>query len=270
MGIPLLQGRIFDAVEVANGHPVAVVDEHLANRLWPGETALGKSLGSRVGQVPATQRWYEVVGVVGAIRGPLSEGDPYAFAYFPWPQEPTPSTEVILIGRGRLPDQQLVASLREVAGQADANIGVLRARMVSELIDQRRYPRRLAAELLGFCALGGLVLAAGGLYGVLAYAVAQRRREIGIRAALGAGRGDLVRMVVKEGAAVVGVGSIIGVPLAWIGMRIASHYLLPIPAFDVLTVGIALLAVGGVALAACYVPARRAARVDPIEVLRVL
>ena len=142
--------------------------------------------------------------------------------------------------------------------------------MVSQIIDEQRYPRRLAATLLGFCALGGLALAASGLYGVLSYAVAQRRRELGIRAALGAQRRDLVLLVVKEGAAVAGIGSIVGIPLALIAMQIASHYVLPIPAIDVLTLGIAPLAVGVLALAASYLPARRAARVDPIDVLRAL
>jgi putative ABC transport system permease protein len=213
-------------------------------------------------------RAYEVVGVVGAIRGPLSEGDSYAFAYLPWPQESR--SDLILIGRGRGTDQQILTSLRDVAKQADADIGVLQTRMMSRLFDDSRYPRRLAAKLLGFCALGGLILAASGLCGVLSYAVAQRRRELGIRVALGARHRDLVLLVVKEGAAVAGIGSIIGIPLAWIALRIASHYLLPMPALDVLTLGIAPLAVSVVALAGCYFPARRAARVDPIAVLRAL
>ena len=114
------------------------------------------------------------------------------------------------------------------------------------------------------------MLAASGLYGVLSYAVAQRRRELAIRTALGAQRRDLVRLVLEEGAAVAGIGSIIGIPLALIAMRIASQHVLPIPAFDGLTLGIAPVAVSVVALAACYFPARRAARVDPIDVLRAL
>jgi predicted permease len=268
MGIPLLQGRVFDPVEIANGHPVAVVDEELARRLWPGERAVGQSFASYSGGLVSTLRSYEVVGVVGAVRGPLSEGDSYAFAYLPWPQEPPP--DPILIGRGRVTGQQILTSLRDVAKQADADIGVLQTRMISRLFDDSRYPRRLAAKLLGFCALGGLLLAASGLYGVLSYAVAQRRREIGIRAALGARHRHLVLLVVKEGAAVAGIGSIIGIPLAWIALRITSHYLVPMPALDILTLGFAPLAVSVVALAACYFPARRAAGVDPIVVLRAL
>jgi putative ABC transport system permease protein len=206
--------------------------------------------------------------VVGAIRGPLSEGDPFAVAYLPWPQEPIP--DLVLIGRGRASDHQLLTSLRAVARQADAQIGVLHSRLLSRLIDDSRYPRRLAATLLGFCALGGLLLAASGLYGVLSYAVAQRRRELGIRAALGARHRDLMLLVVREGAAVAAIGSIIGIPLALIAMRVASHYVLPIPLPDVFTLAIAALTVSAVAIAGCYLPARRAARVDPITVLRAL
>ena len=271
MGIPLLQGRVFDDPEVATGRRVAVVDESLAARLWPGQSAIGKSLATyrtgEAGQVDIMRlTWSEVVGVVGAIRGPLSEGDTYAFVYLPWPERPVDYP--ILVSRGR--GAQFVESLRDLTRRTDANFGVLQTQMVSQRINERRYPRRLAATLLGFCALGGMALAASGLYGVLSYAVAQRRRELGIRAALGAGRRDIVLIVLKEGAAVAGIGSIVGIPLALFAIQIASHYVLPIPAVDVITLVIAPLAVGALALAACYLPARRAARVDPIDVLRAL
>ena len=154
--------------------------------------------------------------------------------------------------------------------QADANIGVLETRMVSESIDEQRYSRRLAAELLGISALGGVGLAMCGLYGVLSYAVAQRRREFGVRVALGAQGRDIGLMVIAEAVVVTLAGSIVGIPLALLALRIGSHYLLPIPAIDAVTLCLAPLALGTLALAACYLPARRAARADPIEVLRAL
>jgi hypothetical protein len=266
LGIPVLQGRVFEAREAATGHAVAVVDERLAARLWPGQSALGRFVARY--EPSANLVWHQVVGVVGAIRAPLSTGETHPVVYVPWSRRPT--MQLVLIGRGRGSDAQLLASLRDLVQRADSNIGVLQARMVSQRIDERRSLRRLAAELLAFCAIGGLALAMCGLYGVLSYAVAQRRRELGVRLALGAQRRDISLMVVKEAAVVAAAGSVAGIPLALIAMQIASHYVLPIPALDVLTPGIALAAVSVVALAACYVPARRAARVDPIDVLRAL
>ena len=266
LGIPLVQGRIFDDGEVANGHAVAVVDEELANRLWPGESAIGKGIAAHVGVDLSTQRWYEVVGIVGAVRGPLSEGERYAFAYLPWPQ--APMADQILIARGRSSDLELLATLRGIAERADSGIGVLKARMVGDLVDERRYTRRVAAELLGFCAIGAVALAASGVYCVLSYVVAQRRRDLGIRAALGAGQADLVRLVVKEGVVIAALGAAFGVPLAVVGTRIASHYLVPIPTPGVMTFIAATVVATAVAILACYLPARRASLVDPLDVLR--
>ena len=121
--LKVLQGRISDPAAAANEHPVAVVDEHLASRLWPGESAPGRSLATYV-PTDRSLKWHEVVGVIGAIRGPLSEGYP-DLPYFPWSQAQV--SNLVLIGPGRMPDQQLLASLREVAGEADPDVGVLQA-----------------------------------------------------------------------------------------------------------------------------------------------
>jgi ABC-type antimicrobial peptide transport system permease subunit len=214
----------------------------------------------------------EVIGVVGTVRGPLSAGAPHAFVYVPMAQDASGTTTYLfgetLIARGHGTDAQTILTLRNAVAQADPEMGVIQARMISDLVNERRYPRRLAAGLLGFSGLVALLLASVGLYGVVSYSVAQRIKELGIRAALGADRSDIARLVVKEGVRVAAVGSMLGFVLAYIGIRVTSHLVLPIPSMDAGTLIGAPLILAAVILAACYLPARRAARVDPMMVLR--
>ena len=280
LGIPLRRGRTFDSRDREDTAKVAAVDEALAARLWPGKEAVGQHLAfysSPAGPGVRTRPpvWMEVVGVVGAVRGPLSEGGPHAFAYVPLTQGQAATSAYsayvfgeTLIARGHGTNAQTIQTLRDAVAQADPEIGVIQSRMISDLINEQRYPRRLAAGLLGFSGLVGLLLASVGLYGVVSYSVAQRVRELGIRAALGADRSDIARLVVKEGLRVAAVGSVLGFVLAYIGIRVTSHLVLPIPSMDGGTLIAAPLVLTAVILTACYIPARRAARVDPMVVLR--
>jgi putative ABC transport system permease protein len=215
-----------------------------------------------------------VVGVVGAVRGPLSEGWPYSFVYHPVAQDDSNVGSISavlgmkLLGRGRDTNAQLVRTLRDAVARADPDLGVVQSRMISDVVNEQRYPRRVAAGLLTVAGFVGLLLASVGLYGVVSYSVAQRLKELGIRAALGADRGDIARLVIREGLTVAVVGSVLGLILAFIGIRTTSHLVLPIPSVDAFTLTTAPVILGLVVLAACYLPARRAARVDLMVVLR--
>jgi predicted permease len=278
LGIPLLQGRNFGARDAPTSPKVTIVDEELASRLWPAQSAIGRYLAFYTTPPPGSTRrqapvWREVVGVVGAVRGPLSEGWPYSFAYAPAAQDDQMPYAYIhgeaLIARGRGSDRDLIRTLREVVAQADPGLGIIQSRMLSDVVNERRYPRRVAATLLVFSGLAGLLLAGVGLYGVVSYSVTQRLKELGIRAALGADRGAIARLVVKEGLGVAAVGSVFGSILAYAGIGLTAHLVLPIPSVDVSAWIAGPIVLGIVVLAACYLPARRAARVDPMVVLRV-
>jgi putative ABC transport system permease protein len=271
LNIPLLLGRGFDSLDASGKSKVAIVDETLGARLWPGESPIGRYLALNLGGPPGTSKnvpdWLEVIGVVGAVREPLSEGDAMPFLYTPNPAlDPFGSFIVV---RSRVGSSQLLQTLRDAVGRVDERVGVLQVRTLTSAIDDVRYPRRIAASLLGFSGLIGLVLAAIGLYGVVSYSVAQRLKELGIRAALGADRADIARLVVKEGVTTAAVGAGLGLIAAFILIRIASNQVMPMPIPDLTTLIVAPVLLGAVILIACYIPARRAARVEPMVVLRV-
>jgi predicted permease len=277
LGIPFLRGRNLDSRDTAASPRVTIVDEQLASRLWPGQSAIGRYLATYTTPSPGSTRqqlpvWREVVGVVGAVRGPLSEGWPYSFAYAPATQDDQMPYAYVhgeaLIARGRGSDAELIRALRGAVAQADPDLGIIQSRMLSDVVNERRYPRRVAAALLVFSGFAGLLLAGVGLYGVASYSVAQRLKELGIRAALGADRADIARLVVKEGLSVAAVGSVFGLILAYAGIRVTAHLVLPIPSVDASAWIAGPVVLGIVVLTACYIPARRAARVDPMVVLR--
>jgi len=279
LGIPVKQGRGIDAHDGPNTPKVAVINELVASRLWPGESPIGhylaytsgSSTGPR-GQV-ANQKppdWLEVVGVVGAVTSPLSEGAAKPFVYTPLTQASGGLGYPMIVARGRGTTAQTVDLIRGEVARLDGEVGMIQARTIGAAVDEMRYPRRLAAGLLGFSGLVGLLLASVGLYGVVSYSVVQRLKELSIRAALGADRRDITMLVMKEGARAAAVGAAFGLVLAFIGIRILSNQVMPIPALDLTTVLGAPALLGVVILAACYIPARRASRVDPMDVLRGL
>ncbi|HEY7475734.1 MAG TPA: ADOP family duplicated permease [Vicinamibacterales bacterium] len=278
LGIPFLQGRGFEAGDERGTPRVAIIDEAFAAQQWPGQNPIGRQLALSGGPsmspagVPGPPKppdWLEVVGVVGAVQTPLSEGAPRPFVYLPRAGQSSLLREVI-IARGRIDNVKLIETLRRTVAQADPRAGIMQARMMTAAIDEMRYPRRIAASLLGFAGLVGLILASIGLYGVVSYSVAQRVRELGIRAALGADRTDLTWLVVKEGGAAAAVGIALGFILGYLAIRITSNQVIPIPRADVTTLVAAPVLLGIVILLASYLPARRAARVDPMDVLRNL
>jgi hypothetical protein len=268
MGMRVLRGRAFDERDTMTSPKVAIVSAALARLLWADADAIGR----RVALSNTTREraeWLDVVGIVNDVSPVLQELGENPFIYLPLSQQwRMDATRVI--GRPASDRAAAIAALRNAIEAADPGLTVTRVRTMEQEVDEILYPRRLAAAILAACSLLGLTLACVGLYGVVAYSVAQRQREIGIRSALGAGRRDIVRLVVGEGIVVLAAGVIIGFALAVIALPAVSNLVIAVPgpgAWILMTVP-ALLAV--VVLAACALPARRASRVDPASALRSL
>jgi putative ABC transport system permease protein len=268
MGFHLRAGRTFDERDAIGSRNVAIVSEALAARLWTDRQPLGKQVGFvRIG-APQPD-WLEVIGVVNEVHPILDETDETPQVYVPVRQQWRPESSYLVV-RGKGDQTALVGELKKAVSGTDPHAEVWRAQTMRQIIAEILYPRRTAAAVLTAAGLIGLALACIGLYGVVAYSVAQRLREIGIRATLGAGRRDLVVLLLKDGAAMIVVGCLLGLILAVVAQRITAHLLPGLPAIDVISFLIVPPALGLVVLLACYLPARRAAAADPSQILRTL
>jgi hypothetical protein len=248
---------------------VAVVSQSVAQRLWPGRDAVGRTL-LLVNEFPAATEKpesYAVIGVAGEVQPVLHEGGPRPYVYLALGQEWRPSDSVVLV-RGAGDSRTLIPAVRDVAARADSFADLYRARMMSQIVDEILYPRRLAAAVLAASGLVALLLSTIGVYGVVSYSVAQRTGEIGVRMALGADRRDIIGLVLGEGARVAAFGCVAGTALGYIAIAITSSRYLAIPRLDVLSSIVMTALICAAVVLACYVAARRAGRLDPMEVLR--
>jgi putative ABC transport system permease protein len=262
MGIPLMGGRTFTEQDNFDRPRVVVIDETLARRFFPNQDPIGKHL-----QIPdATRPAREIVGVVGGVRDTGFDQQPRPTIYFPSLQSPDQTMSLVV--RTTLPPSAILPAIKSVIWSVDKNQPVFAVRSMNEIISGLVSAQRLAFLLLGVFAFLALALAAIGIYGVTSYVVSERTHEIGVRIALGAQTRDVSRLVLGHGARLAGIGAIGGVVAALALTRLLSSLLFGVSATDPLTfIGVAIV-LTLVALAACYVPARRAMRVDPIVALR--
>jgi putative ABC transport system permease protein len=261
--IPLLRGRAFTEQDTATAPQVAIANEALAARFWPGEDPLGKHV--RTGK-DAVKDDYEIVGVVATGKYRTLGENPRPFLYRCILQGKNPSRTLVV--RSSAPSAGLLASIRQIGRQLDPKVPVLGLETMSRATGPALLLPKLGADFFGLAGLLGLVLACVGIYGVISYSVNQRTHEIGVRVALGAQRRDVARLVLGRslGLTLAGVG--IGLGGAFAVTRVLSDILYGISATDPVTfVAVPLLLIL-VALAACYVPVRRAMRVDPMVALR--
>ena len=270
MGIRLVEGRDFDEGDSRNAPRVAVINESLARKLWPGRSAVGHTVAAR-NQYPAANEkieWAEVVGVVDDVDPIVREASQSAHVYLSLGQDWQPSASYIV---ARTPANSLatVQQLKTVIGTADPLAEVYRIQTMEQMVAAILYPRRLAAAILSASGFIGLILAAFGLHGVIAYSVVQRVREIGIRTALGADRRDVLGLILREGLVILGLGTAIGLALTYAALRVTSRFV-ALPTADAAILVSVPLILGAVILLACYLPARRAARIDPMVALREL
>jgi putative ABC transport system permease protein len=262
MRIQLLKGRVFGAADSAAAQPVVIVNDVLARTLFSDRNPVGQ----RVSFIPTPTTWMEVVGVVSAVRGDSLEEEPGAEIFLPYLQQPSFSMTFVL--RTETDPHTLAGAVRNVIQQMDKNQPVMDVATMDDVIATSIAPRRFNAMLLGVFALLALILAAVGIYGVVAYSCSQRTHEFGIRMALGAERRQVLWMVLAASARTALAGAAIGL-VAAVGLtRLMSSMLYGISAHDPLTLAAVTFLLFLVALVGAYVPARRATRVDPSEALR--
>lgn len=263
--IPLVAGRAFTVDDRSESPPVVVINESTARRFWPNESAVGKRI--RLGGSDGPE--VGIVGVVGDVRyrdlrTPLASSEPDV--YFPMAQRPAGSLQLAI--RSDLPAEQLTSSVRQAVAEVDRGITVFGARSLQEILDLQTANGRLASSLLMVFGVAALLLAAVGLYGLLAFVVTLRSREIGIRLALGATQRNVLREIVAHGLRLVAVGLTIGVVVAAFSTRWVESQLYAVGRFDPLVFASSALVLLAVALAASWIPARRASRVHPEAALR--
>ena len=259
MQIPLRAGRYFEARDTADSEKVIVINETMARRLWPDRDAIG--------QVVHVNGESRVVGVVGDVRHGTLEEASGAEMYLNFRQTGDWNA-VELVVRAARPAASLAPDVRAVMKAFDPNLPATEFTTLEQIVDHAVAPRRLITDLLSAFSSLALVLAAIGLYGVIAYSVSQRTREIGIRLAVGAQRGDVLRLIVGEGFKTAAVGVVLGLIAARFATRVLDNLLFGVTATDpfIFVTNAAILV--AVALLASAIPARRAARVDPMEALR--
>jgi predicted permease len=263
MRIPLVSGRYFGSNDIAGAPLVVIVDERMARDLWPGEDAIGKRI--RPGDLKSTSPWRTVIGVVPSVAQYQLGQEGRMAMYVPHTQAPTRALYVTV--RSDLPADAMMPCIRRAVADVDPKIPVHRLRPMTALVDASLAQHRFAMRGLSIFALVALILAAIGTYGVLAYLVAQGRREIGIRLALGATPRQVQQLVVGHALRVGGTGLILGAAAAAVLARGAGHLVHGVSTFDVATYSVVTAVFGVVIFAAGFIPARRAARVDPRIVL---
>jgi putative ABC transport system permease protein len=263
--IPLLKGRGFAESDRRGNAAVVIIDEALATRLWPTGDAVGKRLrlGTSIG---ADTAYREIVGIVGSVRATSPEKEPDPTIYIPHAQNPWPTMNLV-IGTTGEPEQFIKAVISEVRA-LDANQPVYNVRSLDDVVGRTLASRRLQTLLMMGFASAAVFLAVISVYGMLAYAVAQRTRELGIRVALGARRGEIVSLCLRRALTRIGIGLVIGVAAALAATRLLGSLLFALDPWDPVTFLGAFLLLGSAGMLACYLPARRAANQDPLVALR--
>jgi putative ABC transport system permease protein len=265
MGIPLLLGRNFTELDGPKSTHVLIVSESLAKKYWPGQDPLGKRL--KWGPPESADPWLTVVGIVGDVKqGPL-ETAADAHTYESYAQLGAPLSLRVAV-RGQADPAGLTADIRSVVRGLDPQLALGNVRTMDEVISRSTASRRFSLVLVGSFAALALVLAAIGIYAVLAYSVVRRTHEIGVRMALGARGGDVVRLVLGQGLRVAAIGIVFGVAGALGLTRFLRTLLYEVQPTDPLTFAAVLLLLVSIAAAASYLPVRRAMRVDPMVALR--
>jgi predicted permease len=266
LGIPLLAGRDFSRADAASKQKVALVNESFARHYFGNQPAIGRHFG--FGTYPGTKTYIEIVGIIKDAK--------YASLRAPAPPQTIVDYEQMegsvfqgsVYVKTSLDPRQMYATIRRTVHEVDANLPIYEMRTMHEQVDSILTTERIVASLASAFGLLATILAAVGLYGLMAFNVAARTREIGIRMALGARSGNVTWLVMKEVVWLVGAGALVALPAAWGLTRFVRSQLYDIRPNDPFTIVAAMFVLAVVAAMAGYIPARRAARVDPIEALR--
>ena len=266
MGIPVLQGRAYTDRDDQNAPRVMIVNQKLARDIFPGEDPVGKRI--TFGNVDNNQQpvWFEIVGVVANVRSLELREEPIAELYFSFGQDFWPAMSLVV--RSSVEPGSLTGSVRQVVNEVDKTVPVSNVKTMDHIVSESITQPRFNLFLLGLFSTVAMLLSAAGIYGVTAYSVTQRTHELGIRLALGAQVSDVLKMILGQGIAVIGIGLVIGLVSAFALMRLLRSLLFGVGENDPLTFVAITLVLLLVALIACYIPARRATKVDPLVALR--
>jgi putative ABC transport system permease protein len=260
-GITMMQGRDFNEHDDAQGAMAGIVNKAAAEQMWPGESPIGKHIHF------LGETWdIAIVGEVATVKYQTMGEPPQAIVYVPLKQHYSP--QIVLYVRTTGDPEKAIPSVRSTVQALGPAVPLLNVQTVSQVLVQSLTAPKIGAELLGGFGLLALILAAIGTYGVMSYSVSQRTQEVGIRMSLGAQPGDVLRLILANGMAMVCAGVLVGLGISTLLARSMSSLLYGIGAFDAPSFLITAALLVGVALAACYIPARRAMRVDPIIALR--
>jgi putative ABC transport system permease protein len=262
MGIGLLQGRVFNERDTAQSPAVVVINETMARRFWPGENPLGR----RIRPADPDEPWAEIVGIAHAVKHWGVDRDSQAEAYYPHVQQTVP--RMTLVVRSVSEPAHMIRAVSEQVNTLDHDLPVSQVGTMERRFAESVSGRRFSMLMMGVFAATALLLAAIGLYGLIAYSVEQRTREMGVRMALGARRLDVLRLLIGQGMIPAFAGIAIGLTGSLASSQLIEGLLFGVSATDPLAFAGAAVLLAGVALLACYLPARRAARVDPVVALR--
>jgi putative ABC transport system permease protein len=265
MGIPLLAGRLVTEQDVTNNTGSVLINEAMAKRFWPGEDPIGKRISTATSSGQQTQ-WQTIVGVVGSVRHLGLDVEPRPEIYYHTNTSPPFGPVAVLRTTGD--PQRLISIARAKVRELDRDVPISNVNTMEQLVAQSVAQRRFGMFLVGIFAALALVLAVIGIYGVVSYSVAQRTNEIGVRMALGASATDVLKMVLKNGMTLALIGVGLGLAGAFAATRLMASLLFEVKPTDIATFAIVSVGLILVALLACYLPARRAMKVDPLVALR--
>jgi putative ABC transport system permease protein len=265
LGIPLLRGRLFDARDTMNAPHAALISESLAREKWPNQDPLGRQI--EFGNMDGDLRLLTVVGVVGDVHEASLERPALPTIYVDCLQRPQATSDFTVVLRTYADAASVISAARQIVRELDPNVPPKFATL-DQVVSGSVQSRRFNLTLVGIFAATALLLAVAGMYGVMAYSVARRTNEIGVRMALGASQTSVLRLVLRQGLLTAAAGVVFGIAIARATTRVMGSLLFGLSPSDPLTfAGVAVVLVG-VAMLACYVPARRASRVDPMVALR--
>lgn len=266
LNIPVLRGRSFTAADTDNSTRVIVINDAMARRFWPNEDPVGKRMA--IGESSKDTSWRTIIGVVGNVRHASLTEEPVPTAFIDYRQDLESWPRMAFVLKTSAEPASLSSAVRTSLVSIDPRQPVYAVEPMDKLLSTDVAPRRFVLLLVGSLAFVALALAAVGIYSIISFSVSERTREIGIRMALGANRGDVLKMVLGQGMTVALVGIVVGLALALTLTRLLTTLLFSVSATDPATfvmVGVVLMAI---ALLACYLPARRATRVDPLVALK--